>query len=111
MKTKVYSRKIGVGIINLIVSLFFGSSIFYAQNTTQVFDTPGTYTWTVPACVTSITVDVWGGGGGGGAVWSRFDPTDNGSFSAEACTAAGGGCLQHACDGCRARAERGVVRR
>ena len=89
MKTKVYSRKITV--FNLIVLLFLGSSIFHAQNTTQVFDTPGTYTWTVPACVTSITVDVWGGGGGGGAVWSRFNPTTNGSSSAEACTAAGGG--------------------
>jgi hypothetical protein len=31
----------------------------------EVFDTPGTYTWTVPAGVTKIMVEVWGGGGGG----------------------------------------------
>lgn len=58
---------------------------------TDVFNTPGTFTWTVPACVTSITVDVWGGGGGGGAVWSRFDPAGNSPTSDEICTSAGGG--------------------
>jgi hypothetical protein len=32
----------------------------------QVFDSPGTYQFTVPAGVTRIAVEVWGGGGGGG---------------------------------------------
>jgi hypothetical protein len=31
------------------------------------FSTPGTTTWTVPAGVNSIGIEVWGGGGGGGA--------------------------------------------
>lgn len=30
-----------------------------------VFTTPGTNSWTVPAGVTSLTVETWGGGGGG----------------------------------------------
>lgn len=30
------------------------------------FETPGTYSWTVPPGVTSICVEVWGGGGNGG---------------------------------------------
>jgi hypothetical protein len=31
-----------------------------------VYATPGTFSWTVPAGVTKIMVEVWGGGGGGG---------------------------------------------
>ena len=38
---------------------------------TEVFTAPGTYTWTAPAGVTSVTVAVWGAGGGGG------DPAGN----------------------------------
>jgi len=34
--------------------------------TTQTFSTPGTSNFTVPAGVTSITVECWGAGGGGG---------------------------------------------
>lgn len=72
---------------------FFAFLIFtdYFSQNPIVFSTTGTTTWTVPSCVTQVTVEVWGGGGGGGAVWSRFDPTTNNSLSAEACTAAGGG--------------------
>lgn len=33
------------------------------------FTTPGNYTWTVPAGVTSINVTAIGGGGGGGGMW------------------------------------------
>jgi gliding motility-associated-like protein len=79
------------GFSQLLILFLCALNQCFAQNTTDVFNTPGTYSWTVPACVTSITVEVWGGGGGGGAVWSRFDPTTNSSLSAEACTAAGGG--------------------
>lgn len=32
----------------------------------QVFNTPGTYSWTVPENVHRIMVELWGGGGGGG---------------------------------------------
>ncbi|HLO52977.1 MAG TPA: Ig-like domain-containing protein [Saprospiraceae bacterium] len=35
--------------------------------TTQTYSTAGTYTFTVPAGVTTITVDTWGGGGRGGS--------------------------------------------
>ena len=59
--------------------------------TTDVFSTPGTYNWTVPPCVTSITLDVWAGGGGGGAVWSQFTSASSGPTSYELCTTAGGG--------------------
>jgi hypothetical protein len=49
----------------LISSILFPVSEVSAANVE--FNTPGTYSWTVPSGVTSITVDVWGGGGGGGA--------------------------------------------
>lgn len=44
--------------------------------------------WTVPSCVTSVTVEVWGAGGGGGGVASRVN---SGSTGSEACSAGGGG--------------------
>lgn len=71
----------------LILSLIF--SIKFFSQTTVPFTTPGTTNWTVPACVTEITVEVWGAGGGGGAAWSRAKA----SFSdpSEACSCAGGG--------------------
>ncbi|MGE5317769.1 MAG: hypothetical protein ACM3ME_07215, partial [Chloroflexota bacterium] len=37
-------------------------------NTSTPFTTPGAFTWTCPAGVTSITVECWGGGGKGGSV-------------------------------------------
>jgi len=56
------------------------------------FTSPGTYTWTVPPCVTSITVKVWGAGGGGGAAWVKMDnSTDNFGTPIEACAGGGGG--------------------
>lgn len=33
---------------------------------TQTFTTPGSFTWTAPTGVTSVTAQVWGSGGGGG---------------------------------------------
>ncbi|QKK02551.1 MAG: hypothetical protein HND55_07785 [Pseudomonadota bacterium] len=38
-----------------------------AQQQVEVFDSPGNHTFTVPAGVTEITVEVWGGGGRGGS--------------------------------------------
>ncbi len=52
----------------------------------QTYTAPGTYTWVVPPCVTTITVKVWGGGGGGGGTSSRQSNTGD-----EACTEGGGG--------------------
>lgn len=37
------------------------------QSTSTVFNTAGVFTWTAPAGVTSINVQLWGGGGGGAA--------------------------------------------
>jgi hypothetical protein len=34
------------------------------------YTTPGTYTWTVPAGITSVSAVAVGGGGGGGSTWS-----------------------------------------
>ncbi len=41
-------------------------AFFSFSQTTEVYDTPGGGSWTVPCGVTSITVAVYGGGGGGG---------------------------------------------
>lgn len=51
--------------ILLIFLLALSSSISYSQSV-NVFDTPGAGTFTVPSCVTRVTVAVYGGGGGGG---------------------------------------------
>ncbi len=66
----------------LITAFLF---VHYISNA-QTYTTPGTYTWVVPPCVTTITVKVWGGGGGGGGTSSRQSNTGD-----EACTEGGGG--------------------
>ncbi|MBI4057540.1 MAG: hypothetical protein HY399_08355 [Elusimicrobia bacterium] len=38
-------------------------------STMAVFDTPGLYSWSVPAGVTKVLAEVWGGGGGGSATF------------------------------------------
>lgn len=49
------------------------------STTTQVFSTAGTFTWTAPADVTSVSVGCWGGGGaGGGAGTSNGDNVGGG---------------------------------
>lgn len=76
-------------ILSFLTILTFG---VYGQ---VIFDVPGTYSWTVPPCVTEITVQVWGGGGGGGAVWSRFNTVSGTGSNCESgdeiCAGAGGG--------------------
>jgi gliding motility-associated-like protein len=80
--------------LRLYLSLLFliKCQILFSQ---VIFDTPGTYTWTVPPCVTQITVQVWGGGGGGGSVWSRFNSVSgtgsNCETGDEICASGGGG--------------------
>ncbi|MFZ1703399.1 MAG: RICIN domain-containing protein, partial [Saprospiraceae bacterium] len=46
------------------------------------YTTPGTYTFTVPAGITSITVDAWGGGGRGGSRTSSSNGTGGGGGGA-----------------------------
>jgi gliding motility-associated-like protein len=48
----------------LLIIAMFPSQLF-SQSTTTIFDSAGTFTWTAPAGVSSITVQAWGGGGGG----------------------------------------------
>jgi len=71
------------GVLFLV---FFGNTFFILAQTTVTFTTPGTTTWTVPPCVTSVTVQVWGGGGGGGGAASNQNQNDD-----EACSQGGGG--------------------
>ncbi|MBW7867484.1 MAG: gliding motility-associated C-terminal domain-containing protein [Brumimicrobium sp.] len=76
--------------VNILSALFlFFVSFFFGSINAQVnYTTPGTYSWTVPPCVTEITVKVWGGGGGGGGTSSRQGGTGS---EWEACTGGGGG--------------------
>ena len=78
--------------LGLIVSACCFVTHLNAQ-TTLPFTIPGTTTWTVPECVTEVTVQVWGGGGGGGSVWSRWTQncTNSSCASAETCQCGGGG--------------------
>jgi hypothetical protein len=76
---------------SFMLFLFLNAIFISSQaQTTVTFDVPGTYSWTVPPCVTSITVKAYGGGGGGGGVASR---NNAGSMNpdSEACSAGGGG--------------------
>jgi len=56
----------GYASFNKQVGTNFGSLAVTATNfSSQLFNTPGTYSWTVPAGVTSISIAGIGGGGGG----------------------------------------------
>jgi len=84
---------VGAGTISVIPSNACASAA--AQNlavTICTMPVAATFTadgtWTVPSCVTSVTVEVWGAGGGGGGVASRVN---SGSTGSEACSAGGGG--------------------
>ncbi|MBM3256942.1 MAG: hypothetical protein FJY98_01265 [Candidatus Liptonbacteria bacterium] len=61
------SKKNLVGLF-IAFSLVFIPGFFVGvkAQSSQVFDKPGTYTWTVPQDVTQIKVKVWGAGGAGG---------------------------------------------
>ncbi len=50
----------------------------WGQNS-QTFSTPGQFTFTVPAGVTSVTVECWGGGGAGGGITGRGSVAGGGS--------------------------------
>ncbi|MEI6238127.1 MAG: hypothetical protein WCP15_01160 [bacterium] len=59
----------------------------------QIFKTPGTFTFTVPAGVSSIVVQTWGGGGGGATRATNSSGTSGGqtSFGASIYSTGGGG--------------------
>jgi len=50
-------------LITTGTSLLWGNAI---SSTFTKYETPGTFTWTKPAGVTTVIVFCWGGGGGGG---------------------------------------------
>ena len=58
-------RSLSLG--TMFLALMFG---FVQQSFAQIVITNPTSPWTVPAGVTSIKVEVWGGGGAGGG-WPR----------------------------------------
>lgn len=78
-------------VLSILAVLLFALGSW--GQTTVAFTTPGTTTWTVPSCVTSITVQVWGAGGGGGGAWVKMDNSSSDSFGTpiEACAGGGGG--------------------
>jgi len=47
-----------------------GVNIPFTPDGENEYTTPGTYTWTAPTGVTSVSVVAVGGGGGGGSTWS-----------------------------------------
>jgi hypothetical protein len=55
----------GIALL-LLAFLGLGLGEVMGQTTTDNFTTAGTFTWTCPPGVTSITVECWGAGGGGG---------------------------------------------
>lgn len=48
---------------------------------TEIFTTPGTYSWTCPAGVTSVVVECYGGGGGGGGGGAGYTSSSGYSWS------------------------------
>ncbi|HEX9980832.1 MAG TPA: PKD-like domain-containing protein [Flavobacterium sp.] len=55
------------GVYNFILLIFlFAGNYLTAQVTTAIFNAPANGTFNIPAGVTSVTVQAWGGGGGGG---------------------------------------------
>ena len=79
---KTFIRKSGVFAMALLIANLF----FYQQSFTQTVSQPFTAngTFTVPAGVTTVTVEAWGAGGGGGG-------TTGGFVSANSAGGGGGG--------------------
>jgi hypothetical protein len=67
-----------------------GINLCNAPGADLIFSSPGTYTWVVPACVTSVYVQAWGAGGGGGGIASEGISCGICGY-VEACSAGGGG--------------------
>ena len=85
----LYADSMKVNFISSLILFvhFFMYSLYANSQNTETYSVPGTYTFTVPACVFELTVEVWGGGGGGGGAWSKSDN----SGGNEACAGGGGG--------------------
>jgi trimeric autotransporter adhesin len=72
-KTTFTTRKFFFAFIFLLFSfLGFGQS-------TQTYNTPGTYTFTVPSGIVSINIEVWGAGGAGGGATGNMSAGGGGA--------------------------------
>jgi hypothetical protein len=54
-------------LLTVSTSIFGQSTVTSGSQTTITYTTAGSYTFTVPARVSSVTIKAWGGGGGGQA--------------------------------------------
>jgi hypothetical protein len=52
----------------------------------QVYNTSGTFTFTIPAGVTTVTLEAWGGGGGGGGLNGVYEGSAGGGGAYNAYT-------------------------
>ncbi|MBP8034180.1 MAG: hypothetical protein KAZ71_06250, partial [Bacteroidia bacterium] len=84
---KIFSQNV-FRITTLLFALLLSGLNSVKSQTTTTYSTAGTTSWTVPACVTSITVQAFGGGGGGGGAIAIVR---NSGAGTEACSGAGGG--------------------
>lgn len=71
----------GVGTALTSSTLYYSCQLSSSVASAAVYNTPGSYTWVVPAGVTSISAVSVGGGGGGGLAPTPFSPTANGGNS------------------------------
>lgn len=72
---KIYVFK----VLPIIVAVFISCiETAFSQTGTVSYTTAGSYTWTCPAGVTSVTVQCWGGGGGGGGVATTSNSASGG---------------------------------
>ena len=65
MKKRLLNRKRLMQLALSLCLILMSANSSWGQGVTQT--TPGTYTYTVPAGVTSIKLEAWGGGGAGGS--------------------------------------------
>lgn len=66
MKNNTPKKYRTLALTLFLLAYLFLSNLGLRAQTTVTFDVGGLTTWTVPAGVTSVTVECWGGGGAGG---------------------------------------------
>ncbi|MFN8466045.1 MAG: MBG domain-containing protein [Caldilineaceae bacterium] len=64
-RSKVSARPLSAVVVACLLAVFIAAPAG-AVDAAPTFIAPGTSSWTVPAGVTSISIECWGGGGGGG---------------------------------------------
>lgn len=82
-KTRIIYLKTSIRSLAILFAMLLSLHCAVAQ-TTVTRDTPGNTSWTVPAGVTSIVVEAWGGGGGGGRAKNKDFGTGGGGGGAYA---------------------------